>query len=269
MTTTVLSEDSATIVDGNAGRGRFQWSAVVAGAAVAAATSLFLVLLGAGLGLVLISGTGVFLSLGAIWVLAAHAFGFAAGGHVTGRLIGPEIESRREEELRAGLHGLVAWAIAVVAGFALLALVMAGGARVHGDSPRPDSAIASYWADILLRPVTDHAMAHGEDLNHDKLEAARVLAADLRPGAQTADNRADLVRLVVLDAGLAHSDAVERVDYVESRMKQDLATAKKAAGYGALWTALALLFGAVLSVAAAISARWEDDKLRFNWARRY
>jgi hypothetical protein len=33
--------------------------------------------------------------------------------------------------------------------------------------------------------------------------------------------------------------------------------------------ALALLFGSVVSVAAAISARWEDDKIHFNWKRRY
>lgn len=268
MTTTVLSEDSATIVD-DASHSRFQWSAVIAGAVVAAATSLFLELLGAGLGLVLISGTGTFLTLGAIWVLASNAFGFAAGGHVTGRLIGPEVESKREEEFRAGIHGLVTWAIAVVAGFALLALVVAGGARVQGDNPRSESAIAGYWADILLRPMTDHAMAHGEDLAQDKQEAARVLAADLHPGAQTAENRADLARLAVLDAGLSHAEAVDRVDYVESRMKQDLATAAKAAGYGALWMALALLFGAVISAAAAISARWEDDRLHFSWARRY
>jgi hypothetical protein len=36
-----------------------------------------------------------------------------------------------------------------------------------------------------------------------------------------------------------------------------------------LWIALALLFGAVVAVAAAISARWEDDKINFSMARRY
>ena len=47
------------------------------------------------------------------------------------------------------------------------------------------------------------------------------------------------------------------------------AALRKAAGYASLWTAFALLFGAVLAVAAAISARWEDDKIHFSWARRY
>jgi len=267
MTTTVLSQDTATVVDDRS-RSALDWGAVIAGALVAAATSLFLVMLGAGLGLVLISGTGALLTLGGIWVLASQAFGFAAGGHVAGRLIGPMVESRRAEEFRAGLHGLVTWAFATVAGLALLALVAAGGMHVHGPAPDTASTITGHWADILLAPDSDHALAHGEDLNHDKQEAARVLAADLMPNADHAANRADLARLVVMDAGLSHGDALDRINYVESRLKKDLDDARKAAGYGALWMALGLLFGAVVSVAAAISARWEDDKLHFSWARR-
>lgn len=268
MTTTVLSEDSATIVEDGPPR-RFDWSAVIAGAAVAAATSLLLITLGFGVGLVLVSGTGAFLTLGAVWVLASQAFGFAAGGHVIGRLIGPAAETSKEEEFRAGLHGLVGWAIAVVAGLVLLALVAAGGHNIHGDNPRAESSMTGYWADILLRPMSDHALAHGEDLNHDTLEAARVLAADMHPGADHGENRADLARLVAMDAGLSHAEATDRVSYVESRLRQDLDAAKKGAGYAGLWTALALLFGAIVSVAAAISARWEDDKLHFSWSRRY
>jgi hypothetical protein len=52
-------------------------------------------------------------------------------------------------------------------------------------------------------------------------------------------------------------------------MRGELDTARKVAGYAALWTALALLFGAVVSIAAAISAGWEEDKLSFSLARRY
>src|ERR1700761_2756755 len=149
MTTTVLSEGSdrsATIV-GEEPR-RFRWSAVIAGSAVASATAFFLIVLGAGFGLTLMprSAGGTFLTLGAIYVLAAQAFGFAAGGHVAGRLIGPALETRREEEWRAGLHGLVMWAITVVAGLVLLALVAAGGTlRLHGGGPRRGRSIAGYW----------------------------------------------------------------------------------------------------------------------------
>lgn len=268
MTTPVLSEGTAVHDDTPY---RFNWSAVIAGSAVAAATIFFLITLGAGFGLALGGGGAAFFSLGAIYVLAAQAFGFAAGGHVAGRLIGPAIESKKEEEYRAGAHGLVVWAITVIASLAIVALVAAAGmGSLHGNTGRSDSSISAYWADILLRPDSDHALAHGEDLNHDKTEAARVLAADLHPGATAqGDNRADLVRLVVLDAGLSHGEAVDRVNTIENRMRQELDAARKAAGYVSLWTAFALLFGAVLAVAAAISARWEDDKIHFSWARRY
>lgn len=275
MTTTVLSEGSdrsAAIVRDETGR-RFQWSAVIAGAAVASATVFFLIMLGVGFGLTLMprNGGGTFLTLGAIYVLAAQAFGFAAGGHVAGRLIGPALETRREEEWRAGLHGLVVWAITVVAGLVVLALVAAGGGpRLHGDSPRNENAVAAYWSDVLLAPMGPHDDTRGQDLEQDKLEAGRVLLADLHPGnpAHSA-NHDDLVRLTAKDAGGSFDASDQRVDYVEAQMRQELDMVRKAAGYGALWTALALLFGAVVAVAAAISAGWEEDKLSFSMARRY
>jgi hypothetical protein len=248
---------------------RFNWSAVIAGAAVAAATGFFLIVLGAGFGLMLRSSTGTFLTLGAIWVLAAQAFGFAIGGHVTGRLIGPKLETHREEEFRAGSHGLVMWAITVAAGLVLVALVTAGGAAMHRDSARSESSISAYWADMLLHPDSPHAMARGEDIAQDKLTAARILSADLHPGnTEHGANRSELIRLAALDGGLSYAEAGDRVNSVEGRMKLELDTVRKAAGYGALWIAFALLFGAVVSVAAAISAGWEEDKLNFSFARR-
>jgi hypothetical protein len=273
MTTTVLSEGpdrGATIVSDD---NRFQWGAAIAGAAVASATAFFLVVLGAGFGLTLMprNGGATFLTLGAIYFLAAQAFGFAAGGHVAGRLIGPALETRREEEWRAGLHGLVMWAITVVAGLVVLALVAAGGGpRLHGDAPRSESVIAAYWSDVLLAPMGPHGETRGQDLEQDKQEAARVLLADLHPGnpAHSA-NHDDLVRLTAKDAGGSFDASAQRVDFVETQMRQEMDMARKVAGYGALWIAFALLFGAVLAIATAISAGWGDDKLNFSMKRRY
>ena len=264
---TAISEGSATTAV--AAPLHLNWGAVIAGAAVAAATGFFLIVLGAGFGLMLRSSAGTFLTLGAVWVLAAQAFAFAAGGHVTGRLIGAKLETKREEELRAGAHGLVMWALTVAAGVALLALVL-GGSAMHQGGERSPSSISTYWADMLLHPDSPHAMARGEDLAQDKAEAARVLAADLHPGNTQHDgNRADLTRLAAMDGGLSYGEASDRVNYVEARMRAEMDNARKAAGFAALWAAFALLFGVVLAVAAAISAGWEDDKLSFGFARRY
>ncbi len=272
MTTTVLSEDSATIVSDDRLVG-FSWSAAIGGAAVAVATGFFLTVLGAGLGLTLMPrqpGAGFF-TLGAIYFLAAQAFGFVAGGHVTGRLIGPALESKKQEEWRAGLAGLVMWAITVAAGLVLLALVtVGGGPRLHGDGPRSDSSIATYWTDILLQPMGPHQPLRGDDLAQDKLEAARVLAADLHPGTPAHNaNREDLIRLTGMDAGGSYEATAARVDFVEARMREELDMARKGAGYAALWMAFSLLFGAILAVASAISAGWEEDKLGFSMKRRY
>jgi hypothetical protein len=123
---------------------------------------------------------------------------------------------------------------------------------------------------MLLHPDTPHAMARGEDIAQDKLTAARILSADLHPAnTEHGANRAELTRLAALDGGLSYAEATDRVNLVEGRMHAELDTARKAAGYGALWIAFALLFGAVVAVAAAISAGWEDDKLSFGFARRY
>lgn len=269
MTTAILSEGPAPSIVSE----RFNWSAVIGGAAVAVATAFFLTILGAGFGLTLMPrqpGAGFF-TLGAIYVLAAQAFGFVAGGHVTGRLIGPALESRREEEWRAGLHGLVMWAITVAAGLVLLVLGVAVGAqRLHGDGPRSESSIAAYWADVLLQPMGPHQPVRGEDLAQDKLEAARMLVADLRPGNPAHNaNREDLMRLTAMNAGGSYEATAARVDFVEARMRQELDMARRSAGYAALWIAAALLFGVVLAVASAISAGWEEDRLGFSMARRY
>jgi hypothetical protein len=177
----VLGKESAALVTDH--HGKFNWGAVIAGAIAVPAVTFFFSTLGIGVGLSYSaahssSGTG-FLTLAAIYFFASQAFGFTVGGYLVGRLIGPEVETTREEEFRAAAHGFVMWALtAVVTG-----LVVGFAAT--------------------FSPVED--------------------------GARSDD-------------------------------------ALKAAFH--LWTALALFFGAVVSVASAISSRWMDDKVGFSMARR-
>jgi hypothetical protein len=279
-TTTVLSEDTATIVRDDVSR--FNWSAAIAGAVIATAVTFFLVTLGSGIGLALFpvpnaspAGLKTFLTLGAIYFFVAQAFGFAVGGHITGRLIGAAAENTKEEEFRAGAHGLAVWAMAIVAGLAVAVLaasvggsVIAGGAVAKAN--KIQAAPATYWADMLLSPATSGSST---SLANDKVEASRILTVDLAHGdtISTAD-RDELARLVVQDSGLSHAGAIERVNATETQMQDDSVlvaeSIRKAASFVSIWTALALLFGAVVSVAAAISARWEDDRISFGWAPR-
>jgi hypothetical protein len=264
-TTTVLSDDTATIVGDDAGR--FNWGATIAGAVIATAVTFFLVTLGSGIGLALVSprtsstGLAAYVTGGAIYFFAAQAFGFVVGAHVTGRLIGPAAENAKEEEFRAGAHGLAVWALAIVAGLVILALAAAAGQG--GD--RAQAAPAGYWADMLLTPAGPGVPA---SLANDKLEAGRILAMDLAGGPASSNvNRDELIRLVMQDTGLREG-APARVDNTEAQMRADANAVRKAASIVTIWTALALLFGALVSVAAAISARWEDDRITFGWAPR-
>jgi len=270
-TTTVLSDDSATIVRDDTSR--FSWGAVVAGAVIATAVTFFLVSLGSGLGLALTSahkataaGATTFLTLGAIYFVAAQAFGFAVGGHVTGRLLSPMSENSEEEDFRADAHGLAVWALAVIFGLTLVTLAAFATASVAASqAPTP----AAYWADKLLAPSLPSAEARTAvnatrgTLADAKAEAARLLTVDVAGPQGDVSNTSQLARLVVEFVGLSPSAATERVRQTENAMrakvKETADAARKAASYLGIWTAIALLFGAVVCVAATVSARWHNE----------
>lgn len=249
----------------------FNWGAAIAGAIAATAVGFFLLVLGAGVGLSLAphdaKSAGLFLTLGAIYFFAAQAFGFAVGGYLVGRLIGPEIETTKEEEFRAAAHGFVMWAVTIVAGLVLVGLssVVAGSTLYAGVGATRSAAAtpAGYWTDELFRSAPNSPA-----VALDKAEAGRVLAADmLMADANGADD--DMIaRLVSQDAAIPMAAAMERVTEVKVRMRQDADTARKAASIVSLWTGFAMLFGAIVAVASAISARWMDDKISFSMAPR-
>jgi hypothetical protein len=294
-TTTVLNDDIATVVREEVPN--FSLGAVIAGAAIAAAVGFFLVSLGAGLGLALTSahtatlaGAKTFLTLGAIYFMAAQAFGFAVGGHVTGRLMPILVEDNEEENFRADAHGLAVWAMAVIFGLMLAAVAaFATGSTAASKASAP----AIYWADKLLTPAntapsdagmtapvdgssSDNAVTNAAamppvtggtltsgTLADAKAEAARLLTVDVGMSSSEPSNVSRLSRLVVQYAGLPSSAAAQRVrqteDTMRARAKDAAEAARKAASYLAIWTAISLLFGAVVCIAATVSARWTQD----------
>lgn len=265
--TTILTEDVVLLAQQ---RRRLSWGVVIAGAVAAVATSFFLLTLGSGVGLALAApahskSAGTFLTLGAIYFLAAQAFGFAVGGYLVGRLIGPEEENSAEEEFRAAAHGFVMWAIAVVASLLILGFAgAAAGTAVAGamaTNAGGDENVSTYWVDTMFRPAPNTPQVAA-----DKEEAVRILAVG---GAATNDaDTARLARLISQDAGISASAAAMRVSDTEAEMRKAADDARKVAAIVALWTALALFFGAVVAVAASISARWMDDKISFSLAPR-
>lgn len=286
---------------------RFSWGLALAGAVVTAAVTLFLLTLGAGFGLLLMhpfagdhpSMPG-FLTGGAIYFFAAQAFGFAVGGHVAGRLLGPLPESHFQEEVRAAIHGLVVWALAVLGTVLLLAVAGATTAALYGISrttsePQHSAAII---VDRLFRPgleqtvitpgpanptavppptigeanpqaaatppaETAEALPPAGDGAHARAEAGRLIEA--APGGTfSTDDRARLTQLVSQQAGVSQREARLRVAAMESQlsegMRRTAEAARKATSYVSLWIGFALLFGAIVAMVAAVTARLEDDR---------
>jgi hypothetical protein len=284
--------ETGVVTSGESSGFRFSWGLAFAGGVVATAVTLFLLVLGSGFGLLLISPvrhTGpslpAFLTGGAIYFFAAQAFGFAAGGHIAGRLLGPQIENRVQEEFRAAAHGLVAWAVTILASLAIV--VFAGlatlrdgwaipslyGARAAGDGALSTSYIVDglFWPDLAGAAVESYegtsmnaAMATGA-----RAEATRILQTGLMRGEQLGASDRD--RLIYLVASTTHVPLVRAADRVD-RMQNDVQTrtrniadrARKTASYASLWIAFSLLFGAIVAVFSAIAARIEDDREAWN-----
>lgn len=269
---------------------RFSWGLAFAGGVVATAVTFFLLVLGSGFGLLLLNpakhggaSLPAFLTGGAIYFFAAQAFGFAVGGHIAGRLLGPQVESRLQEEFRAAAHGLVAWAITVLASLAMIALAglaaLGGGMAVPplygAHAPAAGALSTSYIVDGLFWPNlsgaaettiggTTYMAATGA-----RVEATRILQAGLMRGEQLGSSDRDrLVYLVASEARIPLANASQRVDLMQTEVQAETRNAadraRKTASYASLWIGFSLLFGAIVAVFAAISARIEDDREAWN-----
>jgi hypothetical protein len=248
---------------------RFSWGLAIMGGVVATAVTFFLLTLGSGFGLLLthpnLHSVPVFLTGGAIYFMIAQAFGFAVGGHFTGRLIGPLPESKVQEEFRAEAHGLVAWAVSVLATLTMVAFVAmsanagSGTAALYGvTSGKTESAPAAYLVDVLFRPNT--SAPEGA-----RAEAGRILDAGLARGEEIApDDKDRLMTIVANEANMTRDAAAVRIDNlqkdVQAKTKKAADITRKAASYTSLWIAVSLLFGALVSMMAAVMAREEDDR---------
>jgi hypothetical protein len=246
----------------------------IAGGVAATAVTFFLLTLGAGFGLLLVNpvahsgaSTPVFLTGGAIYFFVAQAFGFAVGGHLVGRLLGPLVESHVQEEFRAAAHGFVAWAVTILATLTIVTLAGLTAANTGGataalygaaTSKTIDTAPTAYLVDVLFRP--------GSSGNESaRAEAGRLLEVALVRGEQLApDDRTRLMALVSAQAGISRDQAAGRIDRtqadVQVKTKHAADIARRVASYASLWIAFSLLFGSVVAMAAAIFARKEDDR---------
>ncbi len=257
-----------TVKDGpnleSAGSG-IHWGAILGGAAAAAAISLALIPLGTALGFssfsVFTASTNsviVFTAGWAIWLVVMQWASSFIGGYIAGRLRVRWADLHSDEVFfRDTAHGFLAWAVATLFTFALIAITTIGA----GAGARPDSAPdIDYYASSLYRG----ASAPVADITP---ETAAILATDTATGSFPADDRDYLARQVAARTGASQADAEIRVNTLIARIAADrqkvalaAETARKTVVGFSVTLFISLLVGAfIASVSAALGGRLRDQ----------
>ncbi len=241
------------------------WGAVIAGAIAAAALAFVLLAFGTGLGLAVSSASPTWRDASfALWFLsgiylifvAILSFGF--GGYVAGRMRSrlTNVAASDEAEFRDGMHGLLAWALAIVIGavLALGAVHAAAPAAVPGSGAAgPATSVAAedslaYELDQLFR--SDRPLP-ADELNYARAEAGRILLTTSGHNGISPEDRQYLTMLVSTRAHVSPEEADARVSKAIPRAHDALKRARSAGVMIAFLTVVALLLGAAVSWYAA------------------
>jgi hypothetical protein len=258
MSTEALEVQAAGIRSGD-DLWALQWTPIVAGAFVAAAMSSILITFGVAVGLGVSSASPTWRDASfALWLLSGTYLilqalvSFGCGGYVAGRCRIPYESGVAEDiERRDGMQGISSWALAVLIGAILTALVAMGASRptnLTQPTSTTEPSVLSYEIDHLFRPGR-----RPPDLNIAPLrsEAARVLMTASSHSGVSSDDRTYLVQLVNTTTGLTGADAERRVDGVIAASKTAISRARAATVILAFSIAAGLLLGAAAAWAGA------------------
>lgn len=259
-------------------RRTIQWSSVIAGALAASAMSFILVGFGVAVGLGVSSASPTWRDasaalalLSGLYLIIQAIVSFGFGGYIAGRTTrpAPAVTTIEDDgERRDGLHGLMSWALAVLLGAALLAML---GAAAVDRSPMRSSAsntsaaepLLSYELDKLFRVARRPPNA---DLREPRAEAGRILMTSSSHSGVSTDDRAYLVQQVAALTGLAAPDSERRVDAAIADSRTAINRARRNSIIVAFSVAAAALIGAAVAWAAAVAGgRHRDGEPLPNW----
>jgi hypothetical protein len=253
---------------------QLQWSPIFVGALTATAVSSIMVTFGATLGLGVSSSAPTWRDASvALWVLSGlflvlqSLISFGCGGYLAGRTRAAETALGHDDLERAdGLHGVASWALAVVLGVFLTAIVAIAANHPSALTAPPSASepsALSYEIDTLFR-TTRHSP--NVDITLLRAEAGRILLTSSSHNGVTTDDRAYLGQIVTATTGLTQSDADRRVDTVINDSRKAIFRARASGTILAFSVAAALLFGAVAAWAgAAAGGRHRDGMPLSGW----
>ncbi|MCK1384688.1 hypothetical protein [Bradyrhizobium sp. 21] len=247
-----------------------QWSSIVAGAFAAAALSFILISFGVAIGLGVSStsptwrdASAALALLSGLYLILQAVASFGFGGYIAGRIRRPGVSLSAVDddgERRDGLHGLMSWALAVLIGGAVLALLGAAAmdrspARTSAGSTTAAEPLLSYELDKLFR-APKRAPA---DMRETRAEAGRILMTSSSHSGVSSDDRTYLVQQVAALTGLAAPDSERRVDAVIADSRTAINRARRSSIILAFSIAAATLIGAVVAWAAAVAGGQHRD----------
>ena len=286
-----------------AGRPYLEWGPVLAGAIAAASLSFLLLTFGGAVGLSLTSpwpDTGARLWVVALavawWMVLVQIGSFAAGGYLAGRMRTRWTSARSPEGgFRDSAHGFMVWAVGVLMGAVVLALVglttakttaqsasvVAAGTASGVASKSIATAPADYAVDLLLRPQpsitpTTVGVAPNSSSGDEALrsETNRIFSSAIKNQALPDRDRTYLTQVVVTRTGLPEADAQKRVDSavteardLELKAREQADKARRATVITAFMAAMSLLISlAAATAAAAAGGRHRDEDRIPNFA---
>ena len=244
---------------GNKAGFRLRWSPIFAGALAAAALSLILVSFGAAIGLGVSSSSpswrdtsAALALLSGLYLILQALVSFGVGGYIAGRTQCAVAAAPADAiENSDGLHGLTAWALGVIVGAAIIALIGFSAAhRPFDERPSATSAepVLSYELDRLYRSLRRPANI---DINFERAEAGRILLTSSGHSGVSSEDRGYLIQQVAAVAGVPAAEAEKRVDNAIGEARTAIARLRRGSIILAFSVATALLFGAVAAWAAA------------------
>ena len=258
-------------------RRSIQWSSVIAGAFASGAMSFILVSFGVAIGLGVSSASPTWRDasvalalLSGLYLIIQSIISFGFGGYIAGRTArpAPALATIEDDgERRDGLHGLTSWALAVLIGAALLAII--GAAAIERSPIRSASGSASsaepmlsYELDKLFRaPRRPPA-----DMREARAEAGRILMTSSSHSGVVLDDRNYLVQQVTAFTGLTGADSERRVDASIADAHTAINRIRRNSVIVAFSIAAAALIGAVAAWAAAVAGgRHRDGEPMPNW----
>ena len=247
-----------------------EWGPVIAGAIAAAALSLVLNAFALAIGLSVSStaptwrdASFALVLLSGLYILLAAIAAYGLGGYLAG-LMRARPAAPEDTDVRDGMHGLLAWALATLL-VAVIGLATAQSlTRLAAPSGQAGSSISIGGENLIAFDLDRLFRAERRtnvDLDYPRAEASRILLTAAGHNGLQPEDRIYLIRLTAAVTGIGDADAQRRVDDVAARARDDISRARRSAVILAFFAGSAAIVGAAVAwFAACAGGRVRDGE---------